>query len=237
MDSGAKEAAYEDEEEVKNLTEQADETIVLYAIWDDCPWIEATDLYYPLEQAQSGYITLEELMSHATAGDEEDGNITAGEDAAKHTTFDIWDYLPEDFTSFDSSGSVTETYRVIDSVGNVTKKMITVYIVDTTPADPEPIRTTRFINEKYYWADYENGGLAPDSIWLTNPEYRATIEQAFENLKNDTPLYEFHFSHETILQMKQFVQDNGFGNGKSTDALQRFCDTYLQPNRVDGSDL
>ncbi len=237
MDSGAKEAAYEDEEEVKNLTEQADETIVLYAIWDDCPWIEATDLYYPLEQAQSGYITLEELMSHATAGDEEDGDITAGEDAAKHTTFDIWDYLPEDFTSFDSSGSVTETYRVIDSVGNVTKKMITVYIVDTTPKNPEPIRTTRFINEKYYRADYENGGLAPDSIWLTNSEYRATIEQAFENLKNDTPLYEFHFSHETILQMKQFVQDNGFGNGKSIDALQRFCDTYLQPNRVDGSDL
>ena len=130
---------------------------------------------------------------------------------------------------------MTETYRAIDSVGNVTKKMITVHIVDTAATDPAPIRTTRFINEKYYHESYENGGLEPDSIWLTNPEYRATIEQAFENLKNDTPLYEYHFSHETILQMKQFVKDNGFGNGKYPDALDRFYETFLKPNRVGGS--
>ena len=235
MDSGKRKGDYEDKEEVKNLTANPDEVVVLYAIWDDCPWIKATDLYYTLEQAQSGYITLDELMSHATAGDREDGDIKAGVDDEKHTTFDVWDYLPEDFTSFVSNGSVTETYRAIDSVGNVTKKMVTVHIVDTAANDPEPIRTTRFINEKYYRASYENGGLEADSIWLTNPDYRATIEQAFENLKNDTPLYRFYFSHETILQMKQFVQDNGFGNGKSPDALQRFCDTYLQPNLVGGS--
>ena len=235
MDSGKRKGDYEDKEEVKNLTANPDEVVILYAIWDDCPWIKATDFYYTLEQAQSGYITLDELMSHATAGDREDGDIKAGVDDEKHTTFDVWDYLPEDFTSFDSNGSVTETYRAIDSVGNVTKKMVTVHIVDTAAQDPEPIRTTRFINEKYYRASYENGGLKPDSIWLTNPDYRATIEQAFENLKNDTPLYRFYFSHETILQMKQFVQDNGFGNGKSPDALQRFCDTYLQPNLVGGS--
>ena len=235
MDSGKRKGDYEDKEEVKNLTANPDEVVVLYAIWDDCPWIKATDLYYTLEQAQSGYITLDELMSHATAGDREDGDIKAGVDDEKHTTFDVWDYLPEDFTSFVSNGRVTETYRAIDSVGNVTKKMVTVHIVDTAANDPEPIRTTRFINEKYYRASYENGGLEADSIWLTNPDYRATIEQAFENLKNDTPLYRFYFSHETILQMKQFVQDNGFGNGKSPDALQRFCDTYLQPNLVGGS--
>ncbi len=227
MDSGKQKGDYEDKEEVKNLTANPDEVVILYAIWDDCPWIKATDLYYTLEQAQSGYITLDELMSHATAGDREDGDIKVGVDDEKHTTFDVWDYLPEDFTSFDSNGSVTETYRAIDSVGNVTKKMVTVHIVDTAAQNPEPIRTTRFINEKYYWASYENGGLKPDSIWLTNPDYRAAIEQAFENLKNDTPLYRFYFSHETILQMKQFVQDNGFGNGKSPDALQRFCEKFL----------
>ncbi len=235
MDSGKRKGDYEDKEEVKNLTANPDEVVILYAIWDDCPWIKATDLYYTLEQAQSGYITLDELMSHATAGDREDGDIKAGVDDEKHTTFDVWDYLPEDFTSFDSNGSVTETYRAIDSVGNVTKKTVTVHIVDTAANDPEPIRTTRFINEKYYRASYENGGLEADSIWLTNPDYQTTIEQAFANLKNDTPLHEFYFSHDTILQMRQFVQDNGFGNGKSPDALQRFCDTYLQPNRVGGS--
>ncbi len=230
MDSGKRKGDYEDKEEVKNLTANLDEVVILYAIWDDCPWIKATDIYYTLEQAQSGYITLDELMSHATAGDREDSDIKAGVDDEKHTTFDVWDYLPEDFTSFDSNGSVTETYRAIDSVGNVTKKTVTVHIVDTAANDPEPIRTTRFINEKYYRSSYENGGLEADSIWLTNPDYQATIEQAFANLRNDTPLHEFYFSHDTILQMKQFVQDNGFGNGKSPDALQFFFEKFLTSN-------
>ena len=230
MDSEKRKGDYEDKGEVKNLTDNPDEVVILYAIWDDCPWIKVADLYYTLEQAQSGYITPDELMSHATAGDREDGDIKAGVDDEKHTTLDVWDYLPEDFTSFDSNGSVTETYRAIDSVGNVTKKTVTVHIVDTTVNDPEPIRTTRFINEKYYRASYENGGLEADSIWLTNPDYQATIEQAFENLKNDTPLHEFYFSHDTILQMKQFVQDNGLGNKKYRDTLNYFCEKFLTSN-------
>ncbi|MGN0142498.1 MAG: InlB B-repeat-containing protein [Roseburia sp.] len=236
MDSAARDGDYADKEEVLNLTKEADGEVVLYALWDDCPWIEAYDQYYTLEQAQSGYITLDELMSRASAGDREDGSpIEAGIDEEKHTTFDIWDYLSTDFTSFDSKGSVTETYRVIDSRGNVTKKMITVYIVDTLPKDPEPIRTTRFINEKYYYESYENGGLEPDSIWLTNPEYRAALELAFENLRNDTPLYVFRFTHEDILEMREFVVENGFGNEKNADALQRFYDRFMEPNLIGGS--
>ena len=47
------------------VTSQNGAVIPLYAIWDDCPWIQASDLYYTLEQAQSGFITDTEILSHA----------------------------------------------------------------------------------------------------------------------------------------------------------------------------
>ena len=59
---------------VRNLVAEDGGEITLYAVWDDCPWIQAQDLYYTLEQAQSGFITEEEILSHATATDREDGS-------------------------------------------------------------------------------------------------------------------------------------------------------------------
>ena len=59
---------------VQNLVAEDGGEITLYAVWDDCPWIQAQDLYYTLEQAQSGFITEEEILSHATATDREDGS-------------------------------------------------------------------------------------------------------------------------------------------------------------------
>lgn len=59
---------------VRNLVAEDGGEITLYAAWDDCPWIQAQDLYYTLEQAQSGFITEEEILSHATATDREDGS-------------------------------------------------------------------------------------------------------------------------------------------------------------------
>ncbi len=48
------------------VTSQNGAVIPLYAIWDDCPWIQASDLYYTLEQAQNGFITDMEILSHAS---------------------------------------------------------------------------------------------------------------------------------------------------------------------------
>ena len=79
-------------------------------------------------------------------------------------------------------------WEVVDCVGNSYKKMATVYIVDTEPKIVKPVGTTRFINEKYYYESYENGGLEENSIWKTNPEYISIIEQAFQNAKNKSPV-------------------------------------------------
>lgn len=208
--------------------------VTLYAIWDECPWIVAKDLYYSLYEAQNGMITYDELMSHAKASDKEDGEeLLPGVDMEKGTVFIIDDYQSTDFTQFTGSGSVTETYKVVDSVGNIFKKTITVYVVDTTAVEILPEGTTRFIDEKYYNETYENGGLEENSIWKTDSEYIAAIQKAFENKRNDTSILSFSLTYEEILKMKEFIRLNGMGNTQNEDALLRFYEEFLEENIVD----
>ena len=218
--------------EAAEATEQDGAVITLYAVWDDCPWIQATDLYYTLEQAQSGYITEAEILSHAAASDREDGSPIAPGVHEDGTSFTIPDYLPTDFTQFQHEGSCTENLTVVDSAGSVYSKQITVYIVDTSPGVVKAEGTTRFISEYYYNQPYEYGGLEDNSLWKTDPEYVAVIQETFANLRNDTPQETYSFTHEEILEMKQFIEENGYGNTKSDDALTRFYHQFLAPNKV-----
>ena len=206
--------------------------VVLYAVWDECPYIVAYDRYYTLEQAQNGEITLDELMSHATATDREDGLVPPGGDVSKGNDFTIIDYQPTDFTVFEHDGWVTETYQVTDSAGNIYKKMVTIHVVDCSLKVIKPTKYTRFINEKYYNTPYEYGGLPDHSIWKTNPEYRAIIEQNFEHQRNGTYIMRFELDHETILQMKAFTTAHGVGNAKYPGALKEFYNRFLAPNKV-----
>lgn len=227
-DPNSTDPEYKPGDVVKNLTNVKDEVITVYAIWDDCPNIEAHDLYYTLTQAQNGDITESELLSYAKATDREDGEISPGADLEKGTAFTVWDYQAEDFLNFQHEGSVTETYQVIDSQGNIFQKQITVYVVDTTPKEVANAGTTRFINKKYFNKTALNGGLADDSLWRTDAEYNSILRSALENLENDTSEKTYHFTHEDILNMKQFIKDNGVGNSRSADALTRFYDTYMR---------
>ena len=227
-DPNSTDPEYKPGDVVKNLTNVKDEVITVYAIWDDCPDIEANDLYYTLTQAQNGDITESELLSYAKATDREDGEISPGADLEKGTAFTVWDYQAEDFLNFQHEGSVTETYQVIDSQGNIFQKQITVYVVDTTPKEVANAGTTRFINKKYFNKTALNGGLADDSLWRTDAEYNSTLRSALENLENDTSEKTYHFTHEDILDMKKFIRENGVGNANSADALTRFYETFMR---------
>ena len=213
--------------EKAGVTDQNGATITLYAVWDDCPWIQAADLYYTLEQAQSGFITQEEILSHATASDREDGSPILPGFHENATSFSIPDYAPADFTQFQKSGSCTENLTVVDSAGSIYKKQITVHIVDTAPMPAETAETTRFINEHYYGQSYENGGLADDSVWKTDLEYAAALRAAFDNLENDTPVQTYSFTHEEMLAMREHMLKAGNG----TESLQDFYDRFLETNR------
>ena len=223
---------------VRNLVAEDGGEITLYAIWDDCPWIQANDLYYTLDQAQRGAITEAEILSHATASDREDGSPIApgtnpaASDPALFTSFTIPDYQESDFTNLQHDGSVTENLTVVDHVGSTYLKQITVHVVDTTPVNVKPEGKTRFISEKYFQTDHEHGGLEENSIWMTNPEYHSALQNAFNNLKNDMPEDEFLIPHETILEMKQYIQDHGIGNSKEPGALTEFYNRFMAPNKV-----
>ncbi|MBQ8278250.1 MAG: S8 family serine peptidase [Roseburia sp.] len=222
---------FEDEEVVVNLADRSDAIVILHAVWDDCPWIVAEDLYYSLGEAQAGQITYEELMRHASAVDKEAGGmVLPGIDEEKGTSFVILDYTLTTYTQLQKEATITEIYQVIDSVGNRYEKEIDVHIVDTLPKVVLPVGTTRFISEKYYNEPYENGGLEENSVWKTDPGYAEVIQKAFENSRNDTPMMSFHFTYEEMVRMKEFVQVNGVGNSKSESALRRFYELFLAEN-------
>lgn len=216
--------------DMAGMTDANGATVTLYAVWDDCPWIVADSLYYTLAQAQSGFITQDEILSHASASDREDGSPIAPGVHEDGTSFTIPDYLSTDFTQFEHEGSITENLTVIDSVGNTYRKQITVYIVDTAAAVVEPEGTTRFIDEHYYYQPYENGGLEENSVWKTDPEYAAALQEAFENLRNDTPMETYAFSHEEILEMKQFINEWGVGDMQSEERLRQFYHQFCTAN-------
>ena len=224
---------------VQNLVAEDGGEITLYAVWDDCPWIQAQDLYYTLEQAQSGFITEEEILSHATATDREDGSPIlpgtnpAPSDPEVFTSFTIPDYQAGEFTNLQHDFATSENLTVVDHTGNTYVKQIMVYVVDTTPVVEKPEGKTRFISEKYFKLDHEHGGLEENSIWMTDADYHSALQKAFDNLKNDTPEDEFLIPHETILEMKQYVQEHGIGNSKEPGALTEFYNRFMAPNKVE----
>ena len=189
--------------EVPQLNSQDMAVANMYRVWDYGPLIEAYDLYYTLEQAQSGYITEEELLSHAKATDEEDGEILGGDHAEQGNSFRVMDYATTDFTGFTADGSVTETYLATDSVGNRTRYKITVHITDSAPQKVLPSGTTRFISAKYYSRASEEGGLRETSIWKQDPDYQNALEQTFANQQNKNAVITYQFDHDTICAMRE----------------------------------
>ena len=152
---------FSDEETVtENLTDEDGAEVILYAIWDYCPWIVADDLYFTLDMARNGEITEDLILSYAEAYDRENSSgtmykiepgvnpakiydVTGEYDAEATTSFTLTNYTASLYTQFkNGEGMVSETYQVIDHYGNVYKKMINVFIVDTSAKDPEEYTIT-----------------------------------------------------------------------------------------------
>ena len=202
----------------------------MYRVWDYGPLVEAYDLYYTLDQAQSGYITEEELLSHAKAADEEDGEIPGGDHADQGNSFRVMDYSETDFLGFETDGSVTETYLATDSVGNQTKLKITVHITDSSPGKVMPVGTTRFISEKYYKLPFEEGGLEENSIWKQEPDYQNVLEQTFANQQSKSAEITYCFDHDTICAMREALYADGIKEFMDTESLLQFYDRFLSEN-------
>ena len=236
---------------VSNLSTVDGDVVILYAIWDDCPEITAKDRYFTLKEAQEGRITVEELLTTATADDVEDGDIT--------DKLTIPNTDDEEWKKFTAAGSATITYKITDSIGNTSRKTVTVYIADTTPdiKYESSVRSAkygyvRFISEKYYQNAPEEGGVVENSVWKL-PEYATVLERAMENRRSMTYAtgrlslfggllqYDYtvpgsiscdhitqlwKFTREDRNKIKDYVQEHGLGKYKEQDALNGFMNEF-----------
>jgi len=230
-------------------------TSTLHAKWDKIPEIDAEDLYFTLTEAQEGVITEEELLDYAAAYDEElkntdnpAGELKRGTDETNKTSFVVMDYLESDFTSFTYNGSVTITYEATDAIGNTTKKMVTVHITDTDAHDPNWNEgKIRFISKKYL------NTLEDNSIWVTNPEYRAELLDALSyervNPKKNTlsifgmkiekeipgtgewnkePEEVWHFTRKQADEVREFIDTYGPFNYETENGLELFAEKFAK---------
>lgn len=155
------------------------------ATWDHGPIIQTMEIFVSLLDAQRGKITEEWLSKRAEAMDLEDGEIPYGSN--DKTSFLMEAFCASDYTEFCEEGSIEEVFVAIDSAGNRTQKAVEVYIVDDKlyPTTQYEGRI-RFISKKYFWNEDKElleeslGGLAEDSVWRLNAEYRSILEQLFD---------------------------------------------------------
>ena len=237
--------AYEDTEEVKNLTDEFNGVVTLYAIWDNAPEITAQERWFTVDDAQNNKITLEELLSTAKVTDDIDTDIG--------DSLTIKHYNAGIFTQFKTDGYVKVTYTAKDSSNNTTEATVKVNIVDTTAVEEEKNTYPRFISPKYYRESYEDGGLEENSIWRNNPEYAATLERAMNNRDSMTYSYnemsffgikmrarkagsdsrdhlveQWVFTRNDINAVKEYISEHGIGNLKEADALADFRTQFIR---------
>ena len=137
------------------------------------------------------------------------------------------------FSSFTSSGELVTTYTTTDSRNNTTEKQVKVTIVDTDATVEGPMdfdgkkQYARFIDSSYYLKSYEDGGLESTSKWKSETTYNDTLSAAMNNVKGEDgnwshTVQTWKFSKEDIVQVKQYVSNNGMGNTNNGNVLVQF---------------
>ena len=155
------------------------------ANWDHGPIIYTKEIFVSLLDAQKGKITEEWLSKRAQAMDGEDGEIPYGRN--NQTSFLIEDFQASDYSNFSEEGSREEVFFAIDSAGNRTQKSVQIHVINDE-VQPASRRKgwVRFISKKYFWdtdgvlLGEDLGGLAEDSVWRLNEEYRSILEKLFD---------------------------------------------------------
>ncbi|MGO5053986.1 InlB B-repeat-containing protein [Lachnospiraceae bacterium LCP25S3_G4] len=228
-DANAYSASYSEKQQIRNLTSIDGYTFYFYAIWDYAPDLTCSDRYFTLYEAKTGIITEAELLRTVKSTDRED----------ETTQIMVKNYSLTMFTSFTSSEELVITYTTTDSRNNTTEKQVKVTIVDTDATVEGPMdfdgkkQYARFIDSSYYLKSYEAGGLESSSKWRSEVTYKDTLEAAMNNVKGEDgnwshTVQTWEFSKEDIVQVKQYVKDNGMGNSVDIRNLLRFLNLFIR---------
>ena len=191
-----------------------------------------------------------------SATDREDGDITGSIEFEENAVDLIIDqFLTMKKTTGLTTRNVKVPVSVTDSVGNKAYDYIDLWINSVDPInkkEPDIIdpneeykgqlltNNVRVISEEYYNtynnADYsletykDYGGLMPYSLWYTDENYKNVITDCFNNFKNRTPEQTWYFTHDEVLEVQNFIEENGFGNSKKEankeNPLTTFYNTF-----------
>ncbi len=211
-------------------------TITQFVVWDKFPEITSKDV--AIAQAWLDTMTEEEIKSKIYTSvigtDAEDGRLPNNKEGRIGVT--VIDFDMDELRAFHGTGNVTVTFRATDGVGNTADTRVRLWVNSKYPIENAYPNRARCINRKYYDAGkgyaegdltgYKKGGLMPNDLWYTNPKYATIIEEAFDNLENETWDYTWYFTHEQVLETQDWIEEHGFGDSEEEGALKEYFNKY-----------
>lgn len=214
--------------------------------YNEFPDIQCEDRYFTLDEAKIGAVKedvlLKEALAQGIVNVTDDNNDILDPEHPIKGKIELIGYDEKEFTEFIDSGYVKLSYAAEDSLGKQTVKEFTVYICKDGEAQEDvPFRYVRFINQKNYIKNLEkdpgemsddelsesqaNGGLRLDSYWYRKEAYRDLLSSTLEEPK---VRQSYLFSREMTKNVKEYIEENGIGNTKRTDALSEFSARFLR---------
>lgn len=213
---------YADKAKVMNLTKTNDDIVDLYAIWDDAPNFtiaEYPDRFFTLDEANSGFITEEELLKTVKVYDREthelpkktSDDVAAGDDVG----VTVVGYDEDEWKTLTDDSVVSVRYQVKDEAGHKTYLNIRVTITRNGALPKEEVEYYRSISTEY------RSGLADVSRWRVDETYSSKLDDA---LDGSAKTHSLHVSAEDLDTVRDYVTDNGLGNSRDGNALSRLFD-------------
>lgn len=213
-----------DKASIMNLTRKDGDVIDLYAIWDDAPSFVVDrypDRYFTLEEAQNGDITEEELLSTVVVKDRETNPLpyktTEQVESGDDVGVSIVGWNPDEFTSLTDDSTISVRYKVKDDDGNEAFLNIKVYVTRNSALAAEKESSIRSISSTYL------NTLPSESHWKSDSLYTDELDDA---LSGDNKLYTMTLHGDDLSAVRDYVEDNGFGNSIISDALSSLMNMF-----------
>lgn len=150
--------------------------IPMYALWEHEPTIEASDMFFSIQQAKDGEVTESLIGSMISATDVEDGDISYGDNGINYLI--VKDFDVDRVKNVSDKDVIDIILEAKDSYGNITQKTISITFTDTQIKDrSQSFGKIRFISSKYYGKN-KAGGLMENSRWLNDPEFNSLLRKA-----------------------------------------------------------
>ena len=213
-----------DKASIMNLTRKDGDVIDFYAIWDDAPSFVVErypDRYFTLKEAQDGEVTEDELLKTVVVKDRETNPLPAKTteqvESGDDVGVSIVGWNPREFTDLTDDSTVSIRYKVKDKSGNEAFLNIKVYVTRNSALAAEKESSIRSISSTY------RNTLADNSRWKSDSLYTGKLDHA---LSGDNKMYTMTLHGDDLSTVRDYVEDNGFGNSIISDALSSLMNMF-----------